>query len=327
MDNFIGGKLLADLIVGVDLGATKILAGIASAEGKIINRKKIPTNRQEGPAYILDRIAICVKEIIKENSSAGDEILGIALATPGPLSYRDSTVWDSPNLGWGRVAFKKELERRLGKTVIVDKDTNMAALGEFHFGRHGKYQHLLYVTVSTGIGGAVIIDGKLYRGKSGGAGECGHMVIDPSGPYCNCGRRGCLEALASGTAIARQAQGLIVQGKGQAILACAAGGEITAREVGLAARNGDSEAQTIITDLKEYLATGLANLINIFNPELIVLGGGVAMGLQDLLLKPLFASAREKVFALNNDGLELVLTSLGEDIGLYGCIASVMFRN
>lgn len=318
---------MADLIIAVDLGATKIRTGIASADGKIINKKQIPTNRAEGAGYILDRIAICVKEIIKENSSAGDEILGIAVATPGPLSYRDSIVWDSPNLRWSRVALKKELERRLGKTVIVDKDTNMAALGEFHFGRHGRCKHLLYVTVSTGIGGAVIIDGRLYRGKSGGAGEFGHMVTDPSGPYCNCGRKGCLEAMASGTAVARQAQKLIARGKGQAILACASGGDITAREVGIAARNGDSEAQTIITDLKEYLAAGLANLVNIFDPEVLVLGGGVAMGLQDLLLEPLFSSVRERVFALNSDGLELVLTSLGEDIGLYGCIASVLFGN
>ena len=318
---------MAKLIVAVDLGASKILAGIASADGRIINRKKISTNKAEGAEYILDRIALCIKEIIKENSSAGDKISGIAIATPGPLSYSDSIVWDSPNLKWGRVAVKEELEKRLGKTIIVDKDTNMAALGEYYFGRYRKFKHLLYVTVSTGIGGAVIVDHGLYRGKNGGAAEFGHMVIDPSGPYCSCGRKGCLEAMASGTALARQARVLIVQGKGQAILDCADGGEITAREVGAAARSGDYEAQTLILDLREALATGLANLVNIFDPEVLVLGGGVAMGLQDLLLEPLFSSVREKVFVLNNNGLELGLTSLGEDVGLYGCMASVMFGN
>ncbi|MEN6349165.1 MAG: ROK family protein [Syntrophomonas sp.] len=313
---------MPEYVITVDLGATKILTGIGTADGRIVKREKMSTPGDCG--NVLDCICHSIEKAISECSPEG-KIRGIAVATPGPLSYPEAVVVDSPNLQWNRVPLRDELSRRLGRPVIVEKDTNMAVLGEYHYGCEGRCQNLIYITVSTGIGGGIILNDRLYRGRCGGAGEIGHMVIDPRGIKCGCGRKGCLEALASGTAIARTAAKLVKAGKGQGILDIASGrGEIKAEQVGEAARRGDCEAQGIIARIAEYLGTGIANLVNIFNPEAVILGGGVAWGWQELLLKPVSEFVRQEVFALNARDLEIRITSLGEDIVLYGCMAAVV---
>lgn len=318
---------MREVVIGVDLGATKILTGAITTGGQILAKAKFPTCSGERDAgEILDLISNSIIKTIEDNCFAEDEIRGIAVAAPGPLSYPDVEVVDSPNLGWSKLFLKDELCRRLGRQVIVEKDTNMAVLGEYFFGQRYNCRCLLYITVSTGIGGGIMIDGKLYRGSGGGAGEFGHMVLDPRGPRCKCGRHGCWEALASGTAIAREAAGFVSQGKGEGILAnCAEGEQIGAREVGDAARKGDPEASAIILRASRYLGIGIANLVNIFNPDTVVLGGGVALGLQDLFYDSLLEHVCNNVFALNSRNLKIEMTKLGNDIGLWGCLASVLY--
>lgn len=310
------------VIIGVDLGATKILSGMGTPQGQILQKTKTwtPTG---GPEAVLDVIAESIAALIKTAETRKYSIKGIAAAVPGPLTYPQAVMKDSPNLGWQRVEFKKEMSDRLGRSVIVDKDTNLAAWGEYYYGQGMKYENLLYLTVSTGIGGGIIADGRLYHGHRGGAGEFGHMVIDPAGPACRCGRRGCMEALASGTAIAARLQGLATAGQGKQIAALKQGLPPGAAELGQAARQGDPEAMMIIAELNRNLAIGIANLINIFNPQILVMGGGVMIGLQDLLLEPIRALVREQVFPLHRQGLQIEVTRLGDDIGLYGCMAAI----
>ena len=315
---------MRELVVGVDLGGTKILAGIADSSGNMLGKKRVLTPMGADPDQVLDVITDCATELLRVCQVREEEIKGIAVATPGPLSFPEGVVRNSPNLDWEWVNLKEELIRRTERPVIVEKDTNMAVLGEYYFGRRRGCGDLLYVTVSTGVGGAVICAGELYRGHAGGAGEVGHMVVQAGGANCNCGRRGCLEALASGSAITRRLDEIIKQGQGQGILACTTSGEHPGpRELGMAARQGDEEARLLVSQVADYLGIGIANLVNIFNPRAVILGGGMMLGLKDLLLEPVRTYVYEHVFSLNREDLIIECTSLGDDIVLYGCIAAI----
>jgi len=318
---------LRKLVIGVDLGGTKILAGIADTNGAILEKKRIPTPVGAVPDQVLDMIIECIRELQRDCRVQEQEIKGVAVASPGPLSFPEGVVRDSPNLGWAWVNFKDELIRRTGRPVIVEKDTNMAVLGEYYFGRQRGCGDLLYITVSTGVGGGVVCAGELYRGHLGGAGEIGHMVVAAGGAACNCGRRGCLEALASGSAITRRLDEMVKQGQGQGILKYTTPGEHPGpRELGIAVRQGDQEARLLLSQVIDYLGIGIANLVNIFNPRAVILGGGMMLGLKDLLLEPVQNYVYEHVFTLNREDLVVECTSLGDDIVLYGCVAAVLSK-
>ncbi len=295
------------------MGATKILYGVATLDGDILYKNTLPTNHLQGLNRVLDNMSHIITDLINNYGKKGP-IKNIVIASPGPLSYPEKVVLNSPNLNWNRVALEKEMQKRLKRPVMVEKDTNVAALGVHYFEEEDK-ENLIYITVSTGVGAGLILDGKLYRGADGGAGEFGHMVVKPSGNICGCGRYGCLETIASGSAIAQDAyrQGLFpahVKGLGS-------------KEVGELARQGNLLAQAILDNALEYLATGVANLVNIFNPQSIVLGGGAMLGLQDLWLDELTKQVINSAFSLNTKGLSLKITKLGGDLGLYGCIGVV----
>lgn len=313
---------MAHFIIGVDLGGSKILSGIADQEGRILDKISQPTNPQKGAADVTDRICLSIQKLQQRVLARPEEVDNIVVGAPGPIYYPQGIISNAPNLGWENFELKKELELRLGRTIVVDNDANMAAFGAYYFSYKRSCRSLLYMTISTGIGGGIIINGRIYRGIKGGAGEFGHMVIDPKGRICSCGRRGCLEALASGTAIAQEAQELIYHGGGHVIKEMRkVSGEITAREVGEAARKGDPEALAIINRVIAMLGLGIANMVNVFDPEIVVLAGGVGVGLQDLLLQPVTAIVKANVFAMHKENLKITVSDLGEDIGLLGCIA------
>lgn len=308
--------------IGIDLGGTKILTALMTLDGEILSRRLLPTEAgTQMPAVIIDRMADSVTELMAEFGGVR-KIMGIACAAPGPITYPHGVIMDSPNLGWQQVRLKHELEKRLGQKVIVGKDTDLAALGEYYFGQGCQYDHLLYITVSTGIGGGIIADGMIYHGTRGGAGEFGHMVVNPNGYYCFCGRQGCLEAQASGTAITKMA-GIMMTGI-ESAWRDQATHVLTAREVGMAARAGEKVAARIVANVITDLSTGIANLVHIFNPQIVILGGGVMQGLKDIILKPLRERVMEEVFPLHGAGLQIEVTSLGSDIGLFGCLAAIL---
>lgn len=305
---------MQELVIGVDLGGTNILYGVANLKGNILYKNTVPTNSAKGSNYVLNKLANIIETLIAEYEKSG-QIKNIVIATPGPLSFPDKIVYNSPNLKWDEVAIQKEMQNRLNRSVIIEKDTNIAALGEYYFGQHKEYKNLIYITVSTGVGAGIIINGKLCRGANGGAAEIGHMVVKPNGDKCGCGRYGCLEAVASGTAIARQAQvkGLFPDSMEN----------MGSREVGDLARQGNKLAIAILDEALDYLANGVANIVNIFNPDIVVLGGGVMEGLQDLWLDKLSEKVYNLAFPLNTRDLQIEVTKLGGDIGLYGCVGAI----
>ncbi len=304
---------MSELLIGLDLGATNILYGVANLDGDILYKNTVPTNHHKGLNNVLDKISAIIIDLISKYEAV-EPIKNIVLATPGPLSYPDKIVLNSPNLNWHEVALEKEMQTRLNRPIIVEKDTNLAALAVYLFEEYEK-ENLIYITVSTGVGAGLFINGNLYRGSTGGAGEFGHMVVQAQGRVCGCGRYGCLEAIASGTAIAQEAyrSGLFpLQAE-----------NLGSKEVGDLARQGNLLAKSILDNAVEHLAIGIANLVNIFNPQIIVLGGGVILGLEDLWLEKLTERVLSSAFALNTRDLRLEVTRLGEDIGLYGCIGRV----
>ena len=229
-------------------------------------------------------------------------------------------VTSSPNLpGWSDIPLRDIIREKYGITTYLVNDASAAALGEYHLGAGRGVSNLIYVTVSTGIGGGIIIDGKLYCGTSGSAGEVGHMTIDVDGPRCRCGNVGCLEVLASGTAVAKEAIDRISAGEGSYLTEIVGGRieNITAEKVGVAARYGDSLALEVIAKAAMYLGVGMVNLVNIFNPEMIIVGGGMSK-LGDLLFVPVRQLVQERAFRLSAQAVHIVPAELGDNAGVLG---------
>ena len=251
------------------------------------------------------------------------QVAAVGVGAPGPLDIAAGVVIAPPNLpGWERVPLRQMLRDALSIPTYLDNDANAAALGEHRFGAGRGTRHMIYVTVSTGIGGGLILDGRLYHGASGVGGEVGHISVLPHGPLCGCGNRGCLEALASGTAIAREARERVNRGV-PTLIAELAGGDpqqITARLVAEAAQRGDPEAQTILHTAMDYLGIGMASLVNLFNPQMIVIGGGLSK-LGETLFEPVRRAIRRHAFQAAAQDVQVVPARLGDQVGVLGAAA------
>ncbi len=315
-----------ELILGVDLGGTKIATAIATAHGEILSRGYSPTPTQSGPDAVISSIFTTIEKNLSSSKVELSQLLGIGIAAAGIIDPDKGRVIFSPNLpGWNEVPLRDAVERKFGVSTYLGNDANLAALGEWRFGVKKKVDNLIYITVSTGIGGGIIADGKLYTGACGAAGEVGHMTIDVNGPRCNCGNVGCWESLASGTALAKEAVRQIAQGAHTSIVELVNGdvNKIDAKVVSVAARQGDELAKELISRLSYYFGVGLANLVNIFNPELILIGGGLAkMG--DLLLKPAINVVEERAFKTPANSVKIKPALLGGDSGVLGAVALVL---
>jgi glucokinase len=253
-------------------------------------------------------------------------VAAVGIGAPGPPDIEAGVVVAPPNLpGWARVPLKRLIEDGLGITTFLENDANAAALGEHRFGAGRGTRHMIYVTASTGIGGGLILDGKLYHGADGMAGEIGHTTAMPYGPHCNCGNRGCLESFASGTAIAREARGRVARGV-PTLIADLAGGDlerITAKLVAQAADQGDVEAQSILAEAMDYLGIGMANLVNLFNPELIVIGGGLT-NIGEGLFDPVRRAIVRHAFHTPAETVRVVRAELGDKVGVLGAVAAAL---
>ncbi|MEQ8176406.1 MAG: ROK family protein [Syntrophomonadaceae bacterium] len=315
---------MRQLILAADLGASKILTAVLDSGGRILMQEKNPTPCDQDPVAVLNQICASLLSLKLRVWQEGDQVKGAAAAVPGPLAFPAAVMLDSPNLGWKEVPVSDIMTEGLGMPVIIEKDTNMAALGEYYFGSTPFSPNLIYITVSTGVGGGLIIDGRLYRGQSGGAGEIGHMVVERNGPVCGCGRQGCLEAVAAGRAISRRVEEMKANGWG--VDMDLGPGPWGARELGEAARRGDQAALAVVRETARFLGQAIANLVNLFNPQVVVLGGSVAQGWRDLIKASLDEQVRSMVFSLNARELRIEFTDLGEAIGLFGCLAAVLHK-
>ncbi len=307
-------------VLAIDLGGTKIAAAIVSGDGKITAREYWPTLAQEGPQAVIGRIISAIEHLLHQSGMELPQLHGISLAAAGALDIHRGIVTLSPNLpGWHDVPLRDIIREKFRTPTFLVHDATAAALGEYHFGAGRGTKNLIYVTVSTGIGGGIIINGKLYQGATGSAGEVGHMTIDVDGPKCNCGNYGCLEMFASGTAVAREAVRRIRLGEQSSLSGLAKGKleDITAEMVDQAARNGDSLAADILLQAARYLGIGMASLVNILNPEMIILGGGMSrMG--DRLLGPVRQVINERAYPVSAQAVRLVTAQLGGDAEVVG---------
>jgi glucokinase len=314
-------------VLAVDLGGTKIRSAVISQEGKIVAIDNRLTQAYKGFDHVINRLFDSIDTVLRKERMKTGEFSGIGIAIAGVLDSKNGILTSSPNLpDWKNVPLKKTMQDRLGLDTFLINDANAAALGEHRFGAGIGAQNLVYLTVSTGIGGGIIIDDKLYEGSTGSAGELGHMTIDADGPRCNCGNYGCLEALASGTAVAREAIERIKAGKISVLRDMKENIiDITAEDVAKAARQEDKLANEIIAIASYYLGIGLANIVNIFNPQVIVIGGGMSkMG--GMLIEPAKKIVKQRAFKLPARTARIVRSRLGNESGIIGAAANVLNR-
>jgi glucokinase len=314
-------------VLAVDIGGTKMLTVLFAAGGKMLVKDTSPTLVQEGKDAVIERLCSTIDRILKKNCIEPSRMAGIGIACAGGIDTgRGIVVTASPNLpGWTDVPLADIIRERFNVCTWLINDASAAALGEHRFGAGKGVNNLVLLTLGTGIGGGIIADGKLYLGALGAAGELGHMTIDAEGPDCGCGNKGCLEVLASGTALARDAVRRIRRGQ-KSVLTEMAGGKmenITAEMVGMAARNGDALAEEAVSRVGYYLGVGLVNIVNIFNPEMIVLGGGMAE-LGNLIIEPGKWMVMERAFSISSRGVRIVTAKLNNQAGVYGAAAFVI---
>jgi len=307
-------------VLAIDLGGSKILVAIISGKGEVMARDYHRTLASEGPQPVINRMFSAIDRLLSAQGMSLAQLHSISVAAAGAIDIKKGLITSSPNLpGWCDIPLRDIIRDKHGVNTFLINDASAAALGEHHFGAGKGVSNLIYLTVSTGIGGGIIINDSLYCGASGSAGEIGHMTIDVNGPKCNCGNIGCLETLASGTAVAKEAIRRISRGEKSSLTEMVEGEieNITAEKVGMAAQHGDSLSLEVITEAATYLGVGLANLVNIFNPDMIIVGGGMAK-LGELLLTPARQVVLERAFQLPAQAVRIVPAQLGDDAGVLG---------
>ena len=319
-------------VVGIDIGGTKLATVVADRTGHILGKVRKPTLAERGPEYALDLLFDMVRETVNLAGLEQNAISAIGVSCGGPLDTKTGIVYSPPNLpGWDALPLKTKLESEFQVPVTIENDANASALAEYRFGGGRGYKAVLYMTMSTGIGGGIVIDGHIYHGANDSAGEVGHQILLPDGPLCGCGKRGCLEALCSGPAIARRAQAAIqaqiTEAKASATtLLNLAGGhieDVKSEHVLTAARTGDALALQLINETAYYMGWGIANLVNILNPDIVLLGT-IAIAAGDLLLDPIRKTVSEFAMPRPAEAVKIAPAQLGEALGDLAAIALVV---
>jgi glucokinase len=316
---------MKEYYIGLDLGGTKILTGLSDKNGEILARSRRGTEADLGEEKIITNMIETVEDVLNQTGLNSEDIRTLGIGSPGPLDSQKGVIIENSNLPWKNVPIKAKMEEALNIKTILKNDANAAALGEKWFGVGREVDNMVYLTISTGIGGGAVINKELFTGVNDNACELGHTVIDPDGPLCGCGNHGCLESFASGTAIGRMAREAAEAGKSREILELADNiiDDIDAVICAQAAYNGDSTAQEIFDRAAFYLGIGLGNFVNIFNTEMIVLGGGV-MKASDLFLDKAIKKMEEIALPGPLEIVEVRESELGSDIGLMGAVAVAM---
>jgi len=311
-----------EIFAGIDLGGTNIKACLLTREGEIVAERIVGCEKEGRVDHVLDRISDLINKLC---SSAGCRVSCVGIGVAGLVDAEKAVLLEAPNLpGWRDVEVGCELKRRLNLPIKMDNDANVAALGEYMFGSGSGVKNMMMVTLGTGVGGGLILEGKIYRGSSGSAGEFGHMTIDPNGPICSCGRRGCIEAYIGTRGILRRTKECLSKGS-SSLLSGIREEEMTPKHISEAAEKGDEVAIEILRKTGYYLGVGIGNVSNLLNLEMAVIGGGVSNA-GELILGP----AREKTMdvALEIPGrvIEIKSAQLGEKAGMVGaaCIAMSM---
>lgn len=309
--------------IGIDLGGTFIKGGVVDENGKIIADDKIPTESEKGGGRVAANIASLVEKLLETTGVAKENVLGVGMGSPGMIDSKKGVVVFSGNLHWSHFPLAEETQKLLNLPVKVANDANVAALGETKFGCGKNYQNTILITLGTGVGGGVVIDGKLFEGYQSAGAELGHSVIVAGGEQCTCGRKGCLEAYASATALIRDTKRAMENNKNSKMWAIGSTEQVTGKTA-FDYYDNDESAKAVVDNYIEKLGVGLTNLANEFRPEAIILGGGVcAQG--DNLVKPLQAFLDKEIFAGEKGPQVKILTAtLGNAAGILGAAALFM---
>lgn len=309
-------------VIGIDLGGTKINSVLSDFNGNIISQCTVYTEASMGEEHVLDRIMMTIDKVLKDENRTIDEIRSIGIGSPGPLDSKRGIIITTPNIPFNNFNIVQPIKCKYNVPTYLDNDANVAALGEFLFGAGKGTKNMIYVTVSTGIGGGAIIDGSLYRGNTFNALEIGHTTIEPNGPKCNCGNYGCAEAVASGTAIARQGKEAVKRGENTSLSKY---DNITAYEVFNEAKNNDKVSIDIINKSLNYLGICISNIITSFDPEMIVIGGGVTKA-GEIVFNKINEVVNKRCFKSMAEACKIVSPALGTDAGVMGAIALALIE-
>jgi glucokinase len=307
-------------VVGIDLGGTKILVGIVSGENQIIGRAKVATPAMEGAAAILRAIVSCVDSALSSAGVQRSQVAAAGVGSPGPLDPETGVILFSANLNVQNFALGPDLSKELKCPVTVQNDVRVGGYGEFRLGAGQGYQDIIVAFVGTGIGGCVIQAGRVITGATGNAGELGHIVVKASGPKCGCGRRGCMEALASRTAIQRRVVKAIRKGAPTLLAEKLArkSGRLKSGELAEAIASGDAVAIRAVDRAAHYLGLGLGSLINVFGPQIVIVGGGVAGALGETFVDRVRAAIRTQTLVDPENKIRIERAALGDDAGILG---------
>ena len=310
-------------VIGVDLGGTKISTAISTIEGNILANVVLPTKAEEGEAAVLGRIIQSIDEVIVGASTSISEVEAIGIGSPGPLDAKKGIIITTPNLPFKNYNLVQPLKDKYNVPVYLDNDANVAAIGEYMFGAGKGKDNIVYFTVSTGVGGGAVLNGRVYRGHTSNALEIGHTTVDPNGPRCNCGNLGCLEAISSGTSIAKRGKEAVSTNVETSLKKYE---NITSYEVFKEAESGDEVSKDIINNALTYLGIGVANAISTFDPEMIIIGGGVSKA-GDIVFDTVKKVVNKRCFKSMAESCEIVPAGLGSDAGVMGAVALAIIES
>lgn len=313
---------------GIDLGGTFIKCGIVDGDGKLLGKDKIPTGKDRPYGEIAADMAACVRALAEKAGLAAEDLAAAGIGAPGTADSEHGVIIYSNNIEWENVPLGRAVQQALGVPAFVTNDANAAALGEFVSGAGAAYKSVVFITLGTGVGGGIVLDGKLFEGGKSAGAEVGHTVIRMNGEKCTCGRKGCFEAYASATALIRQTKAAMQKAQGSKLWQLCGGDpeKVDGKTAFDGMREGDAAATRVVKNYIKYLAEGIANLANIFRPDAVLLGGGVcAEG--ETLLKPLRRKVNSLLFGGTKYAPVKVLTaSLKNDAGLFGAAAFAKSR-
>jgi glucokinase-like ROK family protein len=311
-------------VIGIDMGVTHLGLVIADFAARILSETEIPFDISQGPITCLKIVEDQVRDLLAQAGLESSDILAIGMGVPGPIVAEAGMVSAPPIMpGWHNFPIRNHLEKLWGCPISLNNDAELGALGEWAYGAGRGDQHLAYIKVGSGVGAGLLLDGRIYGGATGCAGEIGHITIQNGGPICSCGNSGCLEALAGGHAIARKAREAVRMGKRTQLASIHPTEKITARDVTDAARLGDLVSQQILSEAGVYLGIAVASLVNLINPNVVVVGGGVAhMG--DLLLEPIRQIVRERSLQSAAQSVRISAAVLGRRLSSMGAVAQAI---
>ena len=311
-------------VIGIDFGATHLNLLLADISARILEELEVEIDIQDGPESCLEEANSRVQELLKKAKLNLKDVLAIGVGVPGPVVAEEGMVLTPPIMpGWDRFPIRDTLQKLWGHPVSVNNDAELGVLGEWASGAGRSERNLVYIKIGTGIGAGLLMDGKIYHGVTGSAGEIGHLTIDENGPICACGNQGCLEAMAGGHAIAQQAQQAVKNGLRTQLANIQPVEKITAREVASAARQGDLVAQQILAQAGSRIGIALAGLVNMFNPGMVIIGGGVAQT-GDILLEPMRQTVQRRSLPAATRVIRITTAMLGRRSSSMGAVVQAL---